>query len=292
MNNILRAVLQKLTPYSKDDINTLDPKKIQQGNYEHGITICSKTSNTHNNLQASLLRRNEWTDTDLAIPTINNIHVNAELHIKSRALMQEKDKDLAFYKRAHDYAMSQGAAPNTHALAQQISQKIESLMRDIHEMESIHQLHKANQHANYWYNGHPYHIKHYPNKHGQNPHNKHQVYGSTTITQLTACGNRPAFMLQCQNSCYLQSNDPLAPHWILEIIEGEKRRHLGKDFTHIDAINILWECMFDGGDIDTLKQEPNQQRLSQHAYIHALRTIEQRPRRYVAIMEQLANYAT
>lgn len=296
MNNILRAVLQKLTLYSTNDINTIDHKKIRSGFYERGITICSKTSNTnntnHESSRSQTLRKNEWTDTDLAIPTIDNIHVQAELHIKALASIADNKKDLAFYERARDYSTSPEITTYTHALAEQISQKIESLMRDVHEISSINQLHQAHQHANYWHNGHPYHIEHCPHKHDPNGYNNDRIYASTTITQLTTHNNRPTFTLRCQSNCYLKSNDPLEPNWIMQITEQNNTRHLGSKFTHMDAINLLWECMFDGSDIDTLKQGPSPHNLSQHAYIHALRTIEQRPNRYLSIMDQLSNYTT
>lgn len=229
-------------------------------------------------------------------PKINKpIPVHADIYIHTNGGFHGKDNDIDLHRTARAYTAKHGSPAHIQAISERISEKIESLTKDLLEMEYINQCHKINNQANYWRDEYPYFIKHRTANTYEDYYNKNtKVIGKTIFKQLTPTPASPhPYYLECVPNCNLNTLDPTENNWILTITHNNKRdEHLGSNFSHIDAITIMWDHMFHHIDMKTLLYTPNPQQLSKHAYIEALRTIEKRRAQYPQILAFLNTHAT
>lgn len=223
-------------------------------------------------------------------PKINKpIPVHADIYIHTNGGFHGKDDDITLYRAARAYAAQHGSPAHIQAISERISKKIESLTKDLLEMEYINQCHKINNQANYWRDEYPYFIKYRTARTYEDYNKNTKVMGETTFKQLTPTpGTSQPYYIQCVPNCHLNTLDPEDNNWIL----STNQKHLGSTFSHIDAITIMWDHMFHHMDIKTLTETPNPQRLSKHAYIEALRAIEKRRAQYPQILAFLTAYTT
>lgn len=234
-------------------------------------------------------------------PKINKpIPVHADIYIHTNGGFHGKDNDIALYRAARAYTTHHGSPAHIQAISERISEKIESLTKDLLEMEYINQCHKINNQANYWRDEYPYFIEHRTANTYKDYNKNTKVIGNTIFKQLTPTPASPhPYYLQCVPNCNLNTLDPTDNNWILTITyenenteNNQRDKHLGSTFSHIDAITIMWDHMFHHIDMKTLLHTPNPQQLSKHAYIEALRAIEKRRAQYPQILAFLNAYTT